>query len=345
MLDQRVARGIAGLTAVGDEPRSPYVPDGLETICRDAQERIEAHTGLRCPGPAPAPEAVDRTAWTRLAISDMAAMIDPVADRAAGGRIGDIARGAMGTVLAAEAGALTGYLSTRILGQYALVLTEPGAPARLLFVAPNIAQAGVRLGARADPLWTWIAVHEVTHAVQFEAVPWLRSHLAGLVSELLELLDADVDPRRLLRVPRPADVQRLAESVRENGIAGALGGLDGGRAGALLERLQTTMAVIEGHAEYVMDAVGEDVVEDLPQLREAMDHRRASRPPLLRLLERLVGLEAKMRQYADGRRFCDAVVAAGGVPGLHDVFAAPDALPDAAELADPAAWIARRGLA
>jgi putative hydrolase len=101
------------------------------------------------------------------------------------------------------------------------------------------------------------------------------------------------------------------------------------------------MAVVEGYAEHVMDAIGEDVLPSVRSLRAALDRRRQSRSTPLRLLERLLGLELKLRQYEIGKRFCDAVVAAGGIAALNHVWTAPDALPSLAELDDPEAWLAR----
>ena len=201
-----------------------------------------------------------------------------------------------------------------MLGQYEFTLADPDAPARLLFVAPNIVQAAVRLDADLEELQTWIAFHEVTHAVQFTAVGWLRPYLAGLLRELLGSLEVKVDPRALLRLPSLDDVRGLADAFKEGGLVAAIGGP---RQRELLDRMQAVMGVVEGHAEHVMDVVGADALPSLAELRAALDRRRNERPPLLALLERLIGLEAKMRQYAEGKRFCDAVAKAAGPAGLH----------------------------
>ncbi len=228
-----------------------------------------------------------------------------------------------------------------MLGQYEFVLVDPLSPARLLFVAPNISLAATRLKADPEQLLTWIAFHEVTHAVQFSGVPWLRPYLAGLLQELLASLEVKVDPRSLLKLPALDDVRGMVAALREDGLVAALGGA--GRK-ELLERVQGVMGVVEGHAEHVMDVVGAQALPALDELRSALDQRRRERPPLLALLEKLIGLEAKMRQYEDGKRFCDAVVAAAGPAALHEVFAAPERLPTPAELHDPGAWMLRVGV-
>ena len=101
------------------------------------------------------------------------------------------------------------------------------------------------------------------------------------------------------------------------------------------------MAVLEGYAEHVMDAVGADVIEDLGSLRAALERRRADRTGLLRLLERVIGMDMKLRQYEQGKRFCDGVVARAGIDGLNRVWQNPLQMPTLAELDDPGGWLER----
>jgi putative hydrolase len=112
-----------------------------------------------------------------------------------------------------------------------------------------------------------------------------------------------------------------------------------------LDRVQAVMAVIEGHAEHVMDAVAPDLVPSLPRLRAGIDRRRRSQSGLSRLLARLLGMDLKLRQYEQGKRFCDAIVAAAGVEALHHVFSGPEALPTLRELTDPPGWLSRTAAA
>jgi len=182
-----------------------------------------------------------------------------------------------------------------------------------------------------------VTLHEVTHAVQFGAVPWLRPRLGGALQELMSAMDVKVDPRALLRVGLD-DLKALAESVREGGLVGAVMGTE---RKALLDRVQGTMGLVEGHAEWAMDRAGGEVLQDVDALRDAMDRRREDRAPLLRILDRLLGFDLKLKQYQQGRVFCDAVVVARGEEGLRDAWASPDLAPSSAELAAPATWLAR----
>lgn len=340
VLTQRVANAVsrAGASRAAESPPPAPLTGDLTAICADAEARVVRYTGLRPGAPLPAPESLPRSGWIAANVTSMGALLDPLGDRlGSGGLLAGPARSAAGVLLSVEAGALTGYLSQRVLGQYEFVMVDPQAPARLLFVAPNIAHAARRLEVDPDQLLRWIAFHEVTHAVQFGGVPWLRPYVAGLLGELLDSLEVRADPRALLRLPSLDDVRALLDALKEGGLVAALGR---GRR-ELLDRVQGVMGVVEGHAEHVMDVVGAEALPSLAELRTALDRRRRERPPLLALLERLIGLDAKMRQYEDGKRFCDAVVAAGGPAALHRVFDAPDQLPSAAELKDPDAWMRR----
>jgi coenzyme F420 biosynthesis associated uncharacterized protein len=352
MLDRALTQRIANAVSRGSvgrasgRPATVTLPGDLAAICADAERRVVAYTGLQPAAALPAPEAVPRAAWIAANVNSMAAILDPLGERLASGGGGGLAflrapaRAATGALLSAEAGALTGYLSQRVLGQYEFVLLDPDSRARLLFVAPNIAQAATRLNADPEELLAWIAFHEVTHAVQFAGIPWLRPYLAGLLNELLASLEVRVDPRSL-SLPSAADLRDLVSGVRENGLMGVLGG---GVRRDLFDRVQGVMGVVEGHAEHVMDVVGAQALPSLATLRAALDLRRRERPPLLALLERLIGLEAKLRQYEDGKRFCDAVASAAGPAALHAVFDGPQQLPTPAELKDPRAWMRRTGV-
>ena len=188
---------------------------------------------------------------------------------------------------------------------------------------------------------TWVALHEVTHAVQFTGVPWLQGHVAGLVRELLKSAELRIDKPRKLRLPGASELKRIGGALRSGDLISIF---TTAAERETLDRVQAVMAVIEGHAEHVMDAVAPDLLPSLPRLRASLDRRRKSQTGLSRLLGKLLGLELKLRQYEQGKFFCDAIVRAAGTEALVRVFSGPEALPTLAELADPPAWLARVGL-
>ncbi len=341
MIDWILAERIAGLVAGSGDARPPSVD--LTALAEESETRVTEYTGLRPLHPLPDPEGISRHEWIHTNVSSMRLLLDPVIQRA-GGNLGPLKPAVelgAGLLLSGEVGLVLGYLAQRVLGQYELVLLDEAVedrPPRLLFVLPNLGQAVRTLDADEREFMTWVTLHEVTHAVQFAGVPWLHAHVAGLVRELLASAEVRLDAPRKLRMPSVAELRKTGAALRR----GDLISIVTSRAERdTLDRVQAVMAVIEGHAEHVMDSVAPDLVPSLPRLRASLDRRRRSQSGLSRLVARLLGLDLKLRQYEQGKAFCDAVAAKGGVEALHHVFSSPEALPTLRELSDPDAWLER----
>jgi coenzyme F420 biosynthesis associated uncharacterized protein len=338
-LADTIARTVASTAPGSDRPFTDFA-DEVEAFAVESAERVAEYTGLAGADQVPAPETVDRSGWATTNLTSMRSVLDPVANRigSGSGPLGGVARIASGTLLAVEVGALSGFLAARVLGQYEFPVFEPTVPARLLFVGPNLAHAAKSLNADDRELTRWVALHETTHALQFSGVPWLRGHIASRVSGLLEGMEVAIDARKLIKLPGTDDVRGLVDAVRRGELIQFMAGPE--RA-ALLDEMQATMALVEGYAEHVMDAVGESLLPDLERLREGLERRRRERSGFLKLIERLIGLEMKLRQYEQGKKFCDAVVAEGGIDALNRAWESPAHLPTMAELDDPSAWLRR----
>ena len=344
MIDWVVAERIASFVAgTGDAP-APKAD--LAALATESEARVVAYTGLQPARPLPEPEGIGRREWVQSNVSSMRALLDPVLARA-GQNLGPLRPAieiGMGVVLSTEVGVVLGYLGQRVLGQYELVLLDEAVedrPPRLLFVLPNLGQAVRAFGAEEKEFMTWVTLHEVTHAVQFAGVPWLHAHVAGLVKNLLQQAEVRLDAPRKFRMPSGDEVRRIGRAVRDGDLISIL---TSKAERETLDRVQAVMAVIEGHAEHVMDAVAPDLLPSLPKLRRALDERRRSQSGLSRLLARLLGMDMKLRQYERGKIFCDAVVRAGGPRALSHVFSSPEALPTLAEIENPSAWLVRTGL-
>jgi coenzyme F420 biosynthesis associated uncharacterized protein len=363
MIDWGAAQRVGELVA-GSPPYGGVRAASVEPLAHDFAERVSAYSGLELSGELPALEAVDRPSWIAANLKSMRPLLAPLTDRMDedSGRLLGPLRGPMragsGLLLGAQVGALTGVLSQRVLGQYDLALLDSSVTPRLLLLAPNLAQAATNLGVDRDELVLWVTIHEITHAVQFMGAPWLRDYLGGLLKELIEGLqvtiigkgsradgedeaakDAEGGLRgRLPKLPDPAELREMVERARRGELLRLTLGEDRWQ---LVERMQAAMSLIEGHAEHTMDAVGAEVLPSLPKLRKAMNRRRNDRGLPWRVLERLLGLELKMRQYEMGRRFCDAVVEDGGPEALARAWSGPEALPSSAEIEDPGLWITR----
>ena len=341
MIDWILAEKIAGYVA-GTGDAVPPSAD-LGALARMSERRVTAYTGLLPERPLPDPEGISRREWVSSNVEAMKVLLDPVLEKSAQG-LGPLRPAlqlGMGLVLSTEVGVVLGYLAQRVLGQYELVLLDEAVAERtprLLFVLPNLGQAVSAFGAEEEEFMTWVTLHEVTHAVQFAGVPWLHSYLSGLVRELLQSAELRLETPRKLRLPSGEEIKRVVEALRQGDLISVV---TSHAERATLDRMQAAMAVIEGHAEHVMDAVAPDLLPNLPKLRAAIDRRRRSQSGLSRLLAKLLGLDMKLRQYEQGKIFCDAVVREAGVETLHRVFAGPEALPTQAEIRDPRAWIDR----
>ncbi|NNG37991.1 zinc-dependent metalloprotease [Flexivirga sp. ID2601S] len=292
--------------------------------------RMDASTGAESPV-----HIVDRTVWIDVNVDSMDALLAPVIDvLTAKKKAGPRTRAVGAKVGGAETGALMGFVASKVLGQFDLA---PEGQPSLLLVAPNIVAAERELHVDPTDFRLWVCLHEETHRVQFTAVPWLREHLIGRVRTLITDL-----------VPDPEALQQRLQSVAK-ALPGALRDGGGGLTDLVVNPAQRAeladitaiMSLLEGHADVVMDDVGPQVVPSVDQIRAKFDERRKGAGSVDRMLRRLLGLEAKMRQYRDGAAFCRAVQEKVGVDGFNAVWTSPQTLPTAAEIETPAAWVER----
>ncbi len=347
IVDWDLAERTAG--AIGGSPDAGARPYGAREVIdayADAISTASAYARMPVPPVAPEPELVSRRQWSDSALATLAAASEPLEARVRAGislpgPLGSVLRRVIGAGAGAEAGAAVGYASRRVLGQYDVSLFGPERPARLLFVGPNLDHARRELDADPDLFLRWVALHESTHVLQFSAVEWLVPHLRDLVADLIDSAVVEIDAKRIAALAKRflRDPRALARTVMRGELARTLADP---KSRAMLDRLQATMTVIEGHAEHVMDAC---VADDsrLGALRSRLEERRASRGGLGEIVARLLGLDLKMRQYELGKQFWDAVVTERGEVVLGQVWNSAESLPDLAELERPAAWLARVG--
>jgi coenzyme F420 biosynthesis associated uncharacterized protein len=344
LVDWGLGRRIAGaISGDGDDPGLDA--PAVRAIGDRALERVLGYAALEPLNEVPPVEVVSRAQWVDVNLQELRELAAPLEARAEAEisppwPLGPIVRGGLGAAGGLEAGVVVGYASRRVLGQYQVSLTASPKPARMVLVGRNLVGAARELGLDRDRFLLWVAIHEQTHSVQFASVPWLREHLAGLVAKLIESASAEFDVGALV-----GRVRRLVGAGPRHAVREALRGelaqaLMGPEQAAIVDRLQATMAVVEGHAEHVMDAAAADD-DDLAGMRARLDARRARRGGLADMIARALGMGMKLRQYELGKAWSDAVVADAGVEGLNRVWSEPTALPTTAELERPADWLAR----
>ncbi|MDT0307446.1 zinc-dependent metalloprotease [Streptomyces sp. DSM 44917] len=314
---------------------------------------------------------VDRPGWVRANVAGFREVLTPLAgklrERRAAMPGGSALTAVGGKVTGVEVGLLLSFLSSRVLGQYEtfappspeLPAGDAGAagPGRLLLVAPNIVHVERELEVAPHDFRLWVCLHEETHRTQFTAVPWLRDHMLAEIQAFLA--GADVDPATLLERVRQAVQTVTGRGGQQPGEAPGEGGEEEARDSglgivdlvqtpaqrAILDRLTALMSLLEGHADFVMDGVGPAVVPSVAEIREKFTRRRQTGAGRLdRALRRLLGMDAKLRQYRDGERFTRAVVEAAGMEGFNKVWTSPNTLPTKDEMTDPSRWVARMRL-
>ena len=316
-------------------------------LVRRCEPLIAAEIGQDLPQPVKEIAAFSRAEWVDANIRNFQMLFEPLEDlHRQGFQVDDLLEVLLGdvnqTMVSAELGIMLGYLARRVLGQYDLSLLgrEPVTSAgRLYFVEPNIGGVQQELGVDPEEFRLWIALHETTHAFEFEAYPWLRAHFNGLIERYFKLVLEDLS---LLREGL-GGLGNLVTRARQNMAQGDswIEAVMTSDQRDLFNQLQALMAIVEGYSNYIMNTVGERLLPSYEQIKEQFEARAARRSPAEKLFIRLTGLELKMEQYRLGEAFINAVVAEAGVQTANRVWEGPEALPTLAELRNPAAWIAR----
>jgi len=236
-----------------------------------------------------------------------------------------------------QVGYLLGFLGQRILGQYDLALISAEAPpGRLLFVEENIRRTALAIDVPLDPFRTWIALHETTHAFEFEAHPWLRPYLAERLERQLSSMSTGVsglDGDALKRLGRVLRRAGSGESWME--------GLMTPTQRREFREVQAVMSVIEGFGDYMMDEVGRDLVPEVELISARFHARRENRTGFERAMMRLTGMDLKMEQYRKGEEFVKAIAGSRGATALHALWLGPENLPSPEEIDQPSRWLAR----
>jgi len=351
-LAQRVADWAVARNPAPASYREPAVQAEFDELTAQAEELVATATGLRSPdGPARA-RVVGRRDWVAVNVAAIDRLLSPTLRKLESRRaasptmaflpswVPERLAGAGRAVSGAQFGLVLSWMSSRVLGQYDLLLTDdtPDEQDIVYYVGPNVLGLEERYGFSAREFRLWLALHEVTHRCQFTGVPWLRDHFVSLVDAGLEPMATD--PARLGEA-----VRRAAEELRAGhspiGDAGVIGLVATPEQLEAIQRLQALMSLLEGHGDVTMDRAGADAVPGAERFSRILRERRQQVRGPAKLLQQVLGLEAKLRQYAEGEKFVTAVEAAGGPELFNHVWRGPEWLPSLVEIRDPGQWIER----
>jgi coenzyme F420 biosynthesis associated uncharacterized protein len=318
-------------------------PHYAAMVERSVQE-VAAYTGLALPSSALSLRILDRRQWLEANVANFRTVLEPLEElygqnSSPRNPITVLFGSPVETFLSSQMGMLLGYLAQRVLGQYdiALLGREPLHDGQLYFVEPNIRGTQVQLGLGGSDFPMWVALHETTHAFEFEAHPWLRGHFNALLQAYLADLETEVD--QIGRALTPAGLARLLEQLR-SGESWLLWALTPHQR-QVFDQMQALMCIVEGYSNHVMKQVGRQILPTFDLIEERVAWRQSQRTSAERLFIRLTGLEMKMEQYRLGEQFAEVVVQERDLAFLHHIWERAEHLPTLQEIGRPETWIAR----
>ena len=347
-IDWELARTVAVRAARREPYTAPRWRNGLAEEFADCTERAEelvaTCTGLRSQSGPARGRVTDRVGWIDANLASFQRLLGPLTAKlgtSPDGMLAPVTR----RVAGAELGVMLGWMSRRVLGQYDLLIIEDEKPEDqdiVYYVAPNVLSLENKYAFDPSQFRLWLALHEVTHRAQFTGVEWMRPHFIGLVESVLDSVEPD--PKQIAAAAR-----RVVEARRRGEDPLAAGGLMALFASeaqvSTLEQLAGLMSLLEGHGDVVMDRAGEGLVPSAPRFGRVMRRRRESVRGFAKVFQRLIGLDAKIKQYAEGEHFISSVEAVGGTALLDRVWEAPENVPGIAEIRNPQEWVGRMSMA
>lgn len=242
----------------------------------------------------------------------------------------------MGQALAALAGEVVG------VSDIGIPLTSDARPALL---PRNVAEFGDGLDVPAGDVRLYLALRECAHQRLFAHVPWLAPRLDGAIDAYARGIR--MDPERMNEAMQGIDPSALNDPERLRELMGsdlfALG--ESEEQQAALRRLETLLALIEGWVDDVVTEACSSTLPSAERLGEAIRRRRAAGGPAERTFASLVGLEMRPRALREAAALWRQLREERGIEGRDALWAHPDLLPVAEDLADPAAFLASDPLA
>ena len=340
-LAERVAKRVGGHEPFLDSYHYRSLAPELAELTAQAEELVAAETGLKSMSGAARAQVATRAQWVDANVASFQRLLRPVtekmAERVSHSWLAPVTQRVSGT----EMGAVLGWMSTRVLGQYDLLIIEDDRPEdqdMVYYVGPNVMALEHKHGFDPHQFRLWLALHETTHRAQFTGIEWLRPHFLGLVQEALDAAEPDLEHFKSV-AKQVIEARRRGEDPLADGGLPAL--LATPEQKVVLDRIGGMMSLLEGHGDITMDRAGADHIPDASRFARVLRHRRNSAKGVSKLLQRIIGIEAKLNQYAAGEAFIETVEARGGPELLNLVWESSDRLPTMTEIRNPQQWINR----
>lgn len=340
----RVAGRVSGADGILSQAERQELGPYYRSMIKELEAPISNYTGTVLPQSTEV-FVMDRRDWIVANVANFRELFEPIDElyvelsRATGPSLPGVPQAGQ-AVLSAQVGTLLGYLARRVLGQYdmSLLAKEVTGAGKLYFVEPNIRNLQQTMGVPIDELRRWIALHESTHAHEFEVYPWVRGYMNDQLERYLHSVIREMRRGQDGNVVS-AFVTRVVENLRSG--RSMLESMMSEEQREIVSRLQALMSLAEGYSNHVMNAVGRELLPSFDQIHERVEQRQQRRGRGEELFLRITGLKMKMEQYRLGEAFTDEVVRQRDVSFLNLAWQAPENLPSEWEIRQPREWIKR----
>lgn len=311
-------------------------------MVRRSEPLIAKYLGVDLPEPIQRIVVMDRKQWLDANIDNFSKLFEFIEDlyqrSASQQTVGaTLAAGINRRVMSVQTGVLLGVLGRKVLGQYdlSLLAPEPSGGA-LYFVEPNIDAVQRSLGLDSHDFRLWIALHETTHAYEFEAYPWVREHFNSLLRRFFDTVNQQLQS---MNGGFGALVSRIIENMNQG--QHWMEALQTPPQREIFNELQALMSLVEGYSNHIMNAIGRQILPNFDEIEQRVEQRKGSRSLAEQLFNRVTGMDLKLAQYQQGQHFVDTVVQQRGIAFATKVWERAEHLPTMDEIRNPERWIAR----
>ena len=245
-----------------------------------------------------------------------------------------------GMAFGSQLGQALGTLSKEVLTSTDIGL--PLGPKGVAALMPEAIEAlADGLEQPRSEIVTFLAAREAAHHRLFSHVPWLSAQLLNAVEAFAR--GTKIDMSGIEELARGFNPASLADpSQLENLLnQGMFEPKATPEQTAALERLETTLALIEGWVQTVVAEALGDRIPGASALSETLRRRRATGGPAEQTFATLVGLELRPRKMREAADLWAKLTEAVGSDTRDGVWQHPDLLPEASDLDEPAGFIDR----
>ena len=335
---EKFANRIAQRASFNDVSHLKGLNESFSDLTSYAEELVETTTGLKSFSGKAKAKVVDRIGWIRANVASLRRLLKPILAEES-----EVKKSLLSSRVAAmEIGGVLGWMSTRVLGQYDLLVLDNETSNEqdlVYFVGPNIRSIERRYAFDPDGFRLWLAIHELTHRAQFTGVLWMREHYLSLVENLLKEVKTDsgeTEKNFALQKQRSEEIESSSFSSLK--VSNLFATVDTNNS---INEIAALMTLLEGHGDVIMSRAGKGHVRNQERFEKVVSQRRKSATGVTKIFQKLIGIEAKLAQYEKGEKFISTVEESEGINFLNTVWEDPSNLPELEEIENPSLWISR----